>query len=605
MNGMLDWFGPVAGREFLQIARRRRFCFLRMAYGLLVLFVTFTAWNEGGRKTGIRAMASLTETFVDRLAVVQILACGIVAAISLCDSICLERRSLNLEIWLTTPLTAKDIVHGKLASRMALLLLVLATGAPVVALLTFFGGVNYILYLALTLLAFLVGTAIGACAVSLSAGTNNGLRALLGTLVRTFLIGSVIVPAVSIFVTVLLFHYNYGIVEWRLDNSLAFVTLMSLFLVAAIVFFLRTGVVAVATTPESREDFALDAGSITSGRSPDDPRAARYRIGDRTLERFFGRRYPLWWDRRLELEPRRPTSRQRLAGLLEPVNRMRGCLLIVLLDGFAVALLIGTAAIFDPGFAVQISAGCGVFLWLASGPIAIVVLVIATTTSLLGRDRELLDLIRMTDLTSNEIVRGIWLTQWPVLQTVLVGYLSLGAVALPANVAYFGLRTLVGALALFALAAMGLATRLPRSECVPPLVPPMLAATGIFLWPLALQPIGVQFLPIAGAAIIAIAFAARRSVHPLGLVTWMLSTNVALASAVGYCLWWAGCDVSIWMLTPAYWIFGSIGNFDGLEFTREPLQAVAFLQVPLLLANVALLQWHVVRRFRDLCRQST
>jgi ABC-type transport system involved in multi-copper enzyme maturation permease subunit len=142
--------GPVFNAELLTLSRRKRIYALRFLYGALLLFfvtINFPWYVYGGRfgetrELSIAEMAmigqSTTGAFLNTQYVVIVLLTPALVAGVIAD----EKQRKTLHYLLASQLTSSEIVLGKLAARLLLLAVFLGVGLPILALLSFFGGVD-------------------------------------------------------------------------------------------------------------------------------------------------------------------------------------------------------------------------------------------------------------------------------------------------------------------------------------------------------------------------------------------------------------------------------------------------------------------------------
>lgn len=144
------FFGPIFAKEMIEMARRKRYYFNRILYGLALLLALYVVWENyrwrleyanGGRAT-IKAQAQMAEHFAVTVLCLQFAAVFVFVPLFQCGVIASEREEHTLDLLFTTRLRDRDIVLGKLSSRMAALLLLILGGLPVLSLIMFFGGVD-------------------------------------------------------------------------------------------------------------------------------------------------------------------------------------------------------------------------------------------------------------------------------------------------------------------------------------------------------------------------------------------------------------------------------------------------------------------------------
>lgn len=141
--------GPLADKELRVASRRRRSYALRSGYIVLLCVLVLSAWHQ---IVGVQAVqkafgtsrASIVNTQVASRAILfQFLAAQLVAALMLSSSIADETRRGTLGVLLATPITSVHIVAGKLLSGLLQIVLLLAIGLPILAVLRVLGGLSW------------------------------------------------------------------------------------------------------------------------------------------------------------------------------------------------------------------------------------------------------------------------------------------------------------------------------------------------------------------------------------------------------------------------------------------------------------------------------
>jgi ABC-type transport system involved in multi-copper enzyme maturation permease subunit len=182
------FLGPMFAKEMVEMSRRKRYYFNRILYGCVLLLTLFIVWEEyrwrlgqGGRAS-IRAQAQMAEHFFNAVICIQFSAVFLFVPLFLCGVVSSEREEHTLDLILTTQLSDREIVLGKLTSRMAALVFLILSGLPVLSLIMFFGGIDPVC-LALTTLATLAALLFtSAHAIYFSTITKSPT----GALVRTY-----------------------------------------------------------------------------------------------------------------------------------------------------------------------------------------------------------------------------------------------------------------------------------------------------------------------------------------------------------------------------------------------------------------------------------
>jgi ABC-type transport system involved in multi-copper enzyme maturation permease subunit len=189
---MLSFFaalgGPIFAKEMVEIARRKRYYFNRVFLGLvllLTLYLTYQAnsWRlSGASGESIRAMAALSEAMFMAAGYVQYLAVYLFVPLFVCGVVASEREEKTLDLLFTTDLKDREIVLGKLLSRLAALVALIVCAMPITSLITLLGGIDP-LWIWRVLSATLLATIFtGAHAIYFSVITKSPM----GALVRTY-----------------------------------------------------------------------------------------------------------------------------------------------------------------------------------------------------------------------------------------------------------------------------------------------------------------------------------------------------------------------------------------------------------------------------------
>ncbi|KPK78089.1 MAG: hypothetical protein AMJ79_01035 [Phycisphaerae bacterium SM23_30] len=147
----LSWLtGPIFDKELRVSSRRPRNYWLRFAFlTLLTVFVVMVwmAWVQPLRNTRgsyqILRMAEAGKSIILTIVIFQFCATQLLAVIMLSTSISDEIVHRTLGVLMTTPISSLQIVMGKLFSKLLQLILFLALGVPLLALVRVFGGVPW------------------------------------------------------------------------------------------------------------------------------------------------------------------------------------------------------------------------------------------------------------------------------------------------------------------------------------------------------------------------------------------------------------------------------------------------------------------------------
>ena len=145
----LSPFGPIFGKELRTASRRRRNYLLRVLYlgGLLLfLLLAYTITRESYGYQGVSARQQQQEQlgwfFFMFFSMFSVIAMGLIGPVVTSTAINAEREHKTLHVLLMTPLTAWQIVSGKLLSRLLTALTLIGLSLPVLALVRLLGGVE-------------------------------------------------------------------------------------------------------------------------------------------------------------------------------------------------------------------------------------------------------------------------------------------------------------------------------------------------------------------------------------------------------------------------------------------------------------------------------
>ncbi len=169
--GSLNLFGPIFSKELRVSSRQRRNYALRCLYVLILTLLVMLIWYSTTRSlryNPIYSVARMSQVGVELLCTVgffQFLALQLISPILISTAISDEINHGTLGTLMMTPITSLQIVTGKLFSRLLIMLLLLGTSLPILAIIRVFGGIEWRLVLAMVGLTLC--SAIFAAAVSL------------------------------------------------------------------------------------------------------------------------------------------------------------------------------------------------------------------------------------------------------------------------------------------------------------------------------------------------------------------------------------------------------------------------------------------------------
>lgn len=208
---LLSLFGPVLAYEVLRVGRKSRQIWFRVAYALVLAFIfcwiyfTWISFRAPGQVVRPRDLSKLAETYFGVYMVVQFILVCVLTPASVSGAIAEEKERRTLEFLLATDLRDREILFGKLATRVGSLLLFLAAGLPILTLMQFFGGIDpdqVIAGFAATVLVVLSLAALGMGASVLARKARDAialtyLAAVAYVILSLLIYGLAIIPALK------------------------------------------------------------------------------------------------------------------------------------------------------------------------------------------------------------------------------------------------------------------------------------------------------------------------------------------------------------------------------------------------------------------------
>jgi ABC-type transport system involved in multi-copper enzyme maturation permease subunit len=147
--GGLSPLGPLFSKELRATARRKRTYLLRFLYLLallMVLLMVYAANNSDYRYTSVaqRAQknAEMGMYFFATFCMFTMIAMALIGPILTATAVNSERLHKTLPVLLMTPITAWQIISGKLFSRLLIAITLLSLSLPVLAVVRLLGGVE-------------------------------------------------------------------------------------------------------------------------------------------------------------------------------------------------------------------------------------------------------------------------------------------------------------------------------------------------------------------------------------------------------------------------------------------------------------------------------
>src|SRR6266851_7675252 len=163
-QGWIRLFGPVLFYDLVRTGRRTRNILLRCVYALALLLVLYTVYMEFANTIQMmqtypyrsqlllnpnernqmlaKEMAKFAESFFIMFMEVQFVGIFLLTPAFAAGAIAEEKDRRTLEYLLATDLDNREIVLGKLVSRVLGLVLLVLTGLPILSLLQLWGGVD-------------------------------------------------------------------------------------------------------------------------------------------------------------------------------------------------------------------------------------------------------------------------------------------------------------------------------------------------------------------------------------------------------------------------------------------------------------------------------
>lgn len=189
---MLRWLtlllGPIFAKEMVELARRKRYFFNRALYGVALFVALLAVWEDNRWRLdvagpgAIRVQAEMAEQLFLAVSGVQYGAVILFVPLFLCGVVASEREEKTLDLLLTTQMTDREIVLGKLASRVVVLVLLIFSCLPVLSLCLLMGGIDPFALALVTVASLQMILFCGAHAIYFSTVTKTPI----GALVRTY-----------------------------------------------------------------------------------------------------------------------------------------------------------------------------------------------------------------------------------------------------------------------------------------------------------------------------------------------------------------------------------------------------------------------------------
>jgi ABC-type transport system involved in multi-copper enzyme maturation permease subunit len=147
LERLVNLFGPILAYDLIRMARRGRYIWLRGLYALALLGVFLLLYfnhplSAHAEFAPAQMQADFAEKFFHLFMLAQFVVVLLLTPAYVGDAISEEKERRTIDYLLTTHLKDREIVFGKLASRLANVGLFLITGLPILSLMQLFGGVS-------------------------------------------------------------------------------------------------------------------------------------------------------------------------------------------------------------------------------------------------------------------------------------------------------------------------------------------------------------------------------------------------------------------------------------------------------------------------------
>jgi ABC-type transport system involved in multi-copper enzyme maturation permease subunit len=230
--GWLPLLGPVFVYDLVRTTRRGRYAVLRCVYAVaLILFILALyrvqpALLSNPWVVGAGGLARFAETFSYTFLAVQFLAIVMLTPAYVAGAVAEEKDRKTLEFLLATDIRDREIVLGKMASRVANLALLVLTGLPILSLTQLWGGVD----IGLLLYAFVATgvTLLSLAAVSMVASVysrKSREAVVLAYLIVAGYVGlSVLVHLLTLFPSITALPLTWGKDPWTIDDLVKAIT---------------------------------------------------------------------------------------------------------------------------------------------------------------------------------------------------------------------------------------------------------------------------------------------------------------------------------------------------------------------------------------------
>lgn len=559
--------GPLLARELLRLARSPMFRLALVGAPVFLLLLMVAEGNARWTGASLEQSASAASRFVGQ----TFLLAGVVLALALplwiCPTIVRERNEGGLDLILTTQLTTFEVLLGIAGASAAVSGFVIASLAPVLSMMTLFGGVDFFSVLSNSfILVIEVVCLTGGCLYA--AATQRSP-------VRATILGASQGLAVFAILALISAPGLHGI--GSLEGP--FITKVLCFLILAAVFGAITAGLFHAWLQSATSAFMTEEVVVQTRARRDDP-----------VERESPdvKRSAMWGPLKLRLDDSSPTRLQiRAVWFLYLGIGMPFCWFIRMGQGSTVSPLL-------------------LFLWVGIQPF---LMVVAATNPLLGRRPGFFDDLLTTNISEKEIVAGVlWIIQ-PALIRLLAAPVGLAVLWFALNPAGNAVGTLIGLAWTAELVLVGAVLSLSDNRLSMRLLG-MMTFWGVFgiapIFARALPSPDVSTLPIAAVAFAVLAWIAQWRTSWWRTVLFVLFVHGVAGSLggwVGSFLLRKSTPATVELVTPLPWLnvcFWStpVDSFRSLDRPLDPVAAIPYALATL--GSALFLWWWIEIKFNQL-----
>lgn len=197
----MNFFGPVFYYDLIRTSRKIRYYFLRFIYAVILMALLYLFYETlVSNRATVRASGSLfssemnresmlqfAEVFFAFFMVIQFIVVLILTPAYTASAIAEEKERRTLEFLLATDLRSREIVFGKLASRIGNIFMFLLAGLPILALVQFFGGIDPNLLLVGFLMLIITVVSLASVSILCSVNAKRSRSAITASYIWLFL----------------------------------------------------------------------------------------------------------------------------------------------------------------------------------------------------------------------------------------------------------------------------------------------------------------------------------------------------------------------------------------------------------------------------------